>query len=642
MQWLADLYRENRRQLFLIAWGILREQDLAEDAVHAVFVRLAQLPQPPREPKPYAFRAVRNVALNLLSSRTRRREQSIETAAEPAARESSVPDVELLEAVRQAVEQLDRESREVVELHLQAALTFQEIADLRSEPLSTATSRYRRALGKLRRSLDAREEEMIAQIPTPQPSETLDSRIDRLWIHQKTVDGSIETSEAWFSFPRGIAASRRGVPGQEVVSFADLRAGVKCEYDPTSKTIFRLPTREMENVQFQAFATLFRSLFRGEPPPGDCFLDDRIVGKKQQTVEEHDQTWIDHELQLERAHLSMTIVIRVQAGTHLPVSMTLTAAEGSLRLEFDYPNDGPADIYAMGVPRDTAVDDRVPSGELAEIIRCLDGGRRGLDNYFAVVSDADGCAERFVWRKGPKWRVEFCARPPDASEIPAGEADLAAWWREHLAGCEPVPLMVCDGNRVYRYKSEVEDGSSAERKWVEQRTVMITPGRGHSAARSFGDAGLYLIELEVFPEIASAAQVTIRLDPTGCGGPTGSVLVETKLGLVGGLAESGVAYQRHRFWLDPKRGYLALKQETSNAASVEADADRMLEAAQYDDFRRSPQGIWYPTLVRRERMSRVADPGPGTRHSDDIHFFLDFSTELPDELFTPTARATRP
>jgi len=150
MQWLADVYRENRRQLFLIAWGILRQPELAEDAVHTAFVGLARLPRSPREPKPYAFRAVRNAAISLLSTRARRREQPIDTAAYIAAAASAGPDDQPLEAVRLAIEQLDPPDREVIELHLQAGLTFQDVANLLGEPLATVTSRYRRALIKIR------------------------------------------------------------------------------------------------------------------------------------------------------------------------------------------------------------------------------------------------------------------------------------------------------------------------------------------------------------------------------------------------------------------------------------------------------------------------------------------------------------
>ena len=32
-----------------------------------------------------------------------------------------------------------------------------------------------------------------------------------------------------------------------------------------------------------------------------------------------------------------------------------------IKWEFDYPDEGPTDIYAMGVPRGTEIDDQMPS-----------------------------------------------------------------------------------------------------------------------------------------------------------------------------------------------------------------------------------------------------------------------------------------
>jgi RNA polymerase sigma-70 factor (ECF subfamily) len=63
-------------------------------------------------------------------------------------------DDESLAAVSAALEMLDDVSREVVELRLHAALTFEEIAELLDRPLPTVASRYRRALEKLRQTLE--------------------------------------------------------------------------------------------------------------------------------------------------------------------------------------------------------------------------------------------------------------------------------------------------------------------------------------------------------------------------------------------------------------------------------------------------------------------------------------------------------
>ncbi|HUE17323.1 MAG TPA: sigma-70 family RNA polymerase sigma factor [Planctomycetaceae bacterium] len=152
--WLDDLYRQYRRALFLTAWNILRCPSLAEDAVHSAFASLAKLRKPPREPKLYAFRTVRNAAIDFARIRARRREEPILADMERMSFELLTTDDEPLAAVSAALGNLDPVAREVVELHLHAGLTFQEIAALLEEPLPTVASRYRRTIERLRQMLE--------------------------------------------------------------------------------------------------------------------------------------------------------------------------------------------------------------------------------------------------------------------------------------------------------------------------------------------------------------------------------------------------------------------------------------------------------------------------------------------------------
>ena len=152
--WLDDLYREYRRPLFLTAWNILRCSSLAEDAVHSAFLGLADLQKAPREPKLYAFRAVRNAAVDCARTRARRREEAMPTDAASGVFDPLSGGGDLLIAAAAALNQLEETAREVVELHLHSGLTFREIASLLEEPLQTVASRYRRALEKIRVSLE--------------------------------------------------------------------------------------------------------------------------------------------------------------------------------------------------------------------------------------------------------------------------------------------------------------------------------------------------------------------------------------------------------------------------------------------------------------------------------------------------------
>ncbi len=63
--WLEKTYRVCRTQLFRCVWQILRNQEQAEDAVHAAFVRSLRLHECPENEKGYMMAAVRNAALDL-------------------------------------------------------------------------------------------------------------------------------------------------------------------------------------------------------------------------------------------------------------------------------------------------------------------------------------------------------------------------------------------------------------------------------------------------------------------------------------------------------------------------------------------------------------------------------------------------
>ncbi len=150
--WLADVYEKNRDGLVRCAWNITKNQTEAEDAVHAAFLAMANRCEQPVDPKLYAYRSVRNSALNIRrangrSARFRRSLASNEEAIDNRTGRQNGADLEdMLRA-------LPDEAREVVELHLHSNLTFREIGALTETPTQTIASRYRRAIARLRELL---------------------------------------------------------------------------------------------------------------------------------------------------------------------------------------------------------------------------------------------------------------------------------------------------------------------------------------------------------------------------------------------------------------------------------------------------------------------------------------------------------
>ena len=80
-------------------------------------------------------------------------------------------------------------------------------------------------------------------------------------------------------------------------------------------------------------------------------------------------------------------MIRVDPEKKLPDSMTFTCGKEKMQATFDYPAEGPADIYALGVPRDAPVEDRMPPPDLSRILKLVRQTRRDFDDYLAIAGE---------------------------------------------------------------------------------------------------------------------------------------------------------------------------------------------------------------------------------------------------------------
>lgn len=161
---LDRLYREHRKGLFTLALAITRDAGQAEDAVHEAFTRLCRRTYHPNgDAASYIYAAVRNAARDQIRQRrcgassTQRSsifKESIALADPDAAPDRATLEAERDRMLRQAIEQLAEDQREVVVMKLFGNLTFEQIAKAIGSPLSTINSRYRRALEELEKALE--------------------------------------------------------------------------------------------------------------------------------------------------------------------------------------------------------------------------------------------------------------------------------------------------------------------------------------------------------------------------------------------------------------------------------------------------------------------------------------------------------
>lgn len=157
---LEQLYRQHRQSLFSVALAVTGCSSTAEDAVHEAFVRLCQKTDSPHgNLTSYVFAAVRNAAIDC-----RRRQQHQRTITESifasAGSDSHLSNSSTTtnqndetESLKNAIDQLDELSRQIVVMKIFSELTFEEIAEVLEMPLATVATRYRRAIMKLEEQL---------------------------------------------------------------------------------------------------------------------------------------------------------------------------------------------------------------------------------------------------------------------------------------------------------------------------------------------------------------------------------------------------------------------------------------------------------------------------------------------------------
>ena len=159
------VYREYGRLVYSVALGALGQKHLAEDATQQTFVQAWQAAdrfQSDKELAPWLATIARRVAIDIHRRESRRAATSLEEvpATDPAVITMPTGFEQWYEVwqVRQAIDALPPDEREVVRLQHLEGLTHTEIAEQLAIPAGTVKSRSHRAHQRLSLALSALRE----------------------------------------------------------------------------------------------------------------------------------------------------------------------------------------------------------------------------------------------------------------------------------------------------------------------------------------------------------------------------------------------------------------------------------------------------------------------------------------------------
>jgi RNA polymerase sigma factor (sigma-70 family) len=153
---LAELYDRYGRLAYGLAYRVLRDQALAEDAVQDAFLAIWRSADGYRreraKPSTWILTLVHRRAVDLVRREDRRRAERLEETPEAAS--ASVPEEadlrETRTAVQAALRKLPDDQREALELAYYGGFTQSELAERLGVPLGTVKSRMFAGLTRLR------------------------------------------------------------------------------------------------------------------------------------------------------------------------------------------------------------------------------------------------------------------------------------------------------------------------------------------------------------------------------------------------------------------------------------------------------------------------------------------------------------
>lgn len=468
------------------------------------------------------------------------------------------------------------------------------------------------------------------------------------WLHSISKGPGNDVQEFWLSPAQGISASR----WDKRVEYRDHKLRIYWSYDPEESVLYRLPElRDQRRTYYLRMMDTLEGLLHADPKADQtlAYLElgghgdqpVQVIDEKHKSVkDEAGRSWLEYEFKIRDPDLTDAVhmTVRVDPQTKLPhlwrTEALIDKEKLSREVVFDYPEKGPEDAYAIGVPRSARVVDRIPKDDLARLMAGVKAARQRFDSYCALVVQADDKEEWWqgrpsqIWRKGNRWRMDFPIAKFGQGQQPPVGANQVQWWHDRAKEVPWMPSMRSDGTATYWITAKVKLASDPKKSTYEVTETKKTPELGTE------DDPLPAV-YALMPEFLShppmgiggqGLEPVLELQPRD--GPPGAVLLSVrqvgKMPAAQRPKDLPPAPDLYKYWIDPGKSYVAMRWQMGEGANE--DIFIIEELAQ------SPSGHWYPTVVRRKNAIQDAD---GKRRDMIYRFYVDFNAPLPDTLFQP-------
>jgi hypothetical protein len=420
------------------------------------------------------------------------------------------------------------------------------------------------------------------------------------WVH---VIGTVQSSqrnghvEEWESFDRRIIVL---MEPDGVITYRDAGAEREYVYHPQTNTITIIPATDRYDA--------------AGPGSPVAAVEGMIARQKEAGAQVTCDATTYHGVPARKIHIvakgqDMTLICDRDSG--LPLSMesiaTLpeTSEQAVASATFEYPAEGPADVYALGAPRDAKVIDNRPQGSAADLVEQVQ--RRfdaGFEDHIGVMLesyvDSNGLLGPrqivVMWQQRPRKRIgryhafNFGNRRPEMATLYPAIKDT---W-PNVTVAEALGLI---SDKFAEYQL-IFDGT-ASTNWTNFsgrvnvqtiRTDLFQAGGVESLADLArpNPSALMMTGSDTQKKLE-----TLPADPNHPG-LVGFRIVTKPSDSSGHLPGTTTKARVQSYWFDPAKDYLLV--EESSRSEQDEGVNKSVTTA--TGIGQTPAGKWYPTEIR--------------------------------------------
>ncbi len=459
------------------------------------------------------------------------------------------------------------------------------------------------------------------------------------WVHLVGNGFDGKKIEEWFSDSQKIYAVRQ----DSFTLWEDLSKGTFLQHNQGSSVIFEGPIGKSNRM---SLATLFFELGT-KPLTVGSKLDDAVIKSVRQRSESREGRPTDiYDFVLQTpGQPDFLFSFTTDRETKLPVLMEIVAGRNKRSMVIDFPEDGPADIYAIGVSKEVSIaryrkfneEEIAPTTWTQWFSKCK-RQKDGFHDYEAVFCVVPGTPYRVMTYRDESWKLESWQDDSSAlpdTQIPEDEVVRNRWWIQRLKSGQRKTVSEFDGTTLIRNGQVVKSDEKLD---------------AYQAALKDGEAGLFLLQTLTSPptlQMGSEDQSTVesktdsRLEIYREGGFQGiqwtlfekleTPPLETTVPLASSILDPKQNYipkefsQRiggsESFFQRPNRiGWLI--DDVKGIAKLEQDGlPNKIEMVkvQFMENQRTIAGLFYPTLIKIQLHSLSKDEA---LRECDLHVYV--------------------